>query len=333
MYRIKIEAEKWERVHCILHIEMPSSTSILRRTCLLLHTHRNASTITIPALVDSHPIEATHFAPSSPSSPGKGTCVVISQATGNRRQFYSSWAEYLSKQHDLHVLTYDYRGTHVRKPTEWTLVEHWARRDCAGILSHCFENYDQVVHVGHSLGGNLHALLPPAINQRISRILLVSAASSYLMYHKWNPAFLRTLLSLYVIREPLIWAYGYYPMRTVLRSGVDMPRGIIRQWARWTRHRECFVDDQGRLLTDGFNSVRCPILAVNFADDEFYTQQAFNRFTDQFQQSSNVQRWHLPKGGHFNFFKEKHAAALWKDIVPFLKSGETHAPNTGEARQ
>ena len=307
--------------------------SILQRNSRLSHIVRNASTITIPALVDSHPIEATHFSPSSASTSGKGTCVVISQATGNRRQFYFPLAEYLSEQHNLHVYTYDYRGTHVRKPTEWTLVEHWARRDCAGVFSHCFDHYDQVVHVGHSLGGNLHALLPPAINERISRILLVSAANSYLMYHKWNLAFLRTLLSLYVIREPLIWSYGYYPARTVLRKGVDMPNGIIRQWARWARHRDCFVDDQGHALTDGFNSVRCPMLAVNFANDEFYTQQAFDRFTDQFQHSSNVQRWHLPKGGHFNFFKEKHSATLWEDVVPFLKSGQTQLPNPEKSRQ
>lgn len=173
----------------------------------------------------------------------------------------------------------------------------------------------------------MHALLPSFINEQISRIVLVSTANSYLMYHKWNPAFLRTLLSLYIIREPLIWLYGYYPMRTLLRSGVDMPADIIRQWARWSLNRQCFVDNNGQILTDGFNSVKCPILAVNFADDEYYTREGFDVFTRQFHKSSNNQTWHLPKGGHFHFFKQKQSVNIWNDIARFIKYGDTNLSN------
>jgi len=296
----------------------------------MISSKRNSSTITIPALIDSYPIEATLFEPSSPSS-SNSIGVVISEATGSRRQFYFPFAQYLSENHNLHVITYDYRGIHERKPTEWTLLEHWARRDCAGVLSYCFKKYNQVVHIGHSLGGNMHALLPPFINEQISRILLISSANSYLMYHKWNPAFLSTFTSLYIIREPLLWLYGYYPMRSLLRSGVDMPPEIIRQWARWSLHRQCFVDDKGQMLIDGFNSVKCPILALNFADDEYYTRQAFDIFTKQFHQSSNVQTWRLPKGGHFHFFKQTQSLEIWKDVVRFLKYGDTHhLPNVNK---
>ncbi|CAF1315963.1 unnamed protein product [Rotaria sordida] len=298
---------------------------IIPKNIFKISSLRNSSTITIPALIDSYPIQATIFEPklSSPNS----ICIVISEATGSSRQFYFPFAQYLSQEHNLHVITYDYRGIHERKSTPWTLVEHWARRDCAGVLSYCFQKYDQVVHIGHSLGGNMHALLPTHINEQISRILLISATNSYLMYHKWNLAFLRTLILLYIIREPLMRLYGYYPIRTVFRTGVDMPSNIIRQWARWVLHRQCFVDNNGQLLTDGFNSVKCPILALNFADDEFYTRQAFDLFTKQFHQSSNIQTWHLPKGGHFNFFKEKQSFELWKEVVQFLKYGDTKLPN------
>ncbi|CAF2736628.1 unnamed protein product [Rotaria sp. Silwood2] len=298
---------------------------IIQKNVFMISSIRNSSTITIPALIDSYPIQATLFEPKLSSS--NSTCVVISEATGCRRQLYFPFAQYLSEEHNLHVVTYDYRGIHERKSTQWNLVEHWARRDCAGVLSYCFSKYDQVVHVGHSLGGNMHALLPPNINEQISRILLVSAANSYLMYHKWNPEFLLTFFLLYIIREPLIWLYGYYPMRTVFRSGVDMPSNIIRQWARWTLHRECFTDDNGKLLRDGFDSVKCPILALNFANDEFYTRHAFDIFTKHFHQSSNIQTWHLPKGGHFHFFKEKQSFDLWKEVVRFLKYGDTKLPN------
>ena len=283
------------------------------------HHRRNASTISIPALVDSYPIEATLF--QSPIASPDPICIVVSQATGSRRQFYNSFATHLCEKHHFDVITYDYRGTNERRSTPWTLVEHWARRDCAGVLSYGFQNYGHVVHVGHSLGGNLHALLPPSINQQISRILLVASANSYLMYHKWNPAFLRTLLSLYVIREPLTRLYGYYPLRTLLRSGVDMPANIIRQWARWTRHRQCFVDDHGHDLLDGFHSVQCPMFALSFADDEYYTRQAFDIFTDQFHRSSHVQRCHAPKGGHFGFFKHFPSSSLEPEVVRFLRSG------------
>ncbi|UJR27580.1 hypothetical protein I4U23_008861 [Adineta vaga] len=303
-----------------------SSFRIFRRCISNIYSIRKSSTITIPALVDSHPIEATLFEPTSSLSSSDPICVVISAATGSRRQFYFPFAKYLSEHHNLHVITYDYRGTHDRKSTPWTLLEHWARRDCAGVLSYCFQKYPQVVHLGHSLGGNMHALLPPKINEQLSRILLVSSANSYLMYHKWNLSFLKTCFSLLIIREPLLWIYGYYPMRTLLRAGVDMPSNIIRQWARWSLHRQCFVDKNGQLLTDGFNSVKCPILALNFADDEYYTRQAFDIFTNEFHQSSNVQTWHLPKGGHFHFFKETYSYELWKEIARFLKTGDTTLP-------
>jgi len=301
-----------------------NSLRIVQRCIYMISSKRNSSTITIPALIDSYPIEATLFEP--PSSSSNSICIVISEATGCRRQFYFPFAKYLSENHNLHVITYDYRGIHVQKPTEWTLTKHWARRDCAGVLSYCFKNYNEVVHIGHSLGGNMHALLPSFINEQISRILLISSASSYLMYHKWNPAFLSTITTLYIIREPLIWLYGYFPMRSVLRSGFDMPSNIIRQWARWSLNRQCFVDDRGDRLTNGFNSVRCPILALNFSDDEYYTSQAFDIFTKQFRRSSNLQTWHLSKGGHFNFFKETQSIDIWKDIVRFLKYGDTDHP-------
>ena len=297
---------------------------IIQRCIRLMNTIRNSSTITIPALIDSYPIEATIFEPSSSSS--NSICVVISEATGSRRQLYFPFAQYLSENHNIHVITYDYRGTHERRSTNWSLVEHWSRRDCAGVLSYAFQQYNQVIHVGHSLGGNLHAFLPPSINKQLTRILLLSSANSYLMYHKWNLIFPRTCFLLYFIREPLHWYYGYYPGRTLLRAGVDMPTNIIRQWARWALHRQCFVDDNGQLLTDGFNSVKCPILAVNFEDDEFYTRRAFDIFTDQFHQSSNKYSWHLPKGGHFNFFKETQSFALWKEVARFLKYGDTNLP-------
>jgi predicted alpha/beta hydrolase len=302
---------------------------IIQRCVHLMYNIRNSSTITIPALIDSYPIEATLFEPSSSTS-SDSICVVISEATSSRRQFYFSFARYLSEIHNMHVITYDYRGTHDRRPTEWTLVDHWARRDCAGVLSYCFQKYNQVVHVGHSLGGNLHAFLPSSINEQLTRILLVSSANSYVMNHKWNPAFLRTCFLLYVIREPVLWKYGYYPGRTLLRAGVDIPSNIIRQWARWTSHRQCFVDDNGQLITEGFNSVKCPILALNFEDDEFYTRRAFDIFTDQFHQSSNKHSWHLPKGGHFNFFKEKQSSELWKDVARFLKYGDTSLPTVNK---
>ncbi len=280
-----------------------------------------STTTTIPSLVDSYPIESTIFEP--PSSSPSTICVVISGATGNRRKFYFPFAHYLSQQHNMRVVTYDYRGTNERQRTEWTILEHWARRDCAGVLSHCFQKHNQVVHVGHSLGGNLHALLPPSINKQLTRILLVSAASSYLMYHKWNARFPVTLALLYLLREPMHLVYGYYPMRTLLRSGADFPTSVLRQWARWSRHKECFIDDKGHPITDGFESLKCPIVALNFADDEFYTRRAFDSFTDRFRQSSDVQKWHLPKGGHFNFFKQKDSSPLWQQTARFLKHGDS----------
>jgi predicted alpha/beta hydrolase len=306
-----------------------NSRRILQKYISIISPIRNSSTITIPALVDSHPIEATLFEPPSSSS-SNSICVVISEATGSRRQFYFPFAQYLSENHNFHVIIYDYRGTNVRKLTEWTLVEHWARRDCAGVLSYGLKNYNQVVHIGHSLGGNMHALLPPFINEQISRILLLSSTNSYLMYHKWNPTFFTTLFLLHIIREPLIWLYGYYPMRRLFRTGIDMPKNIIRQWARWSLYRQCFVDDHGQMLTDGFNSVKCPVLAINFADDEFYTRQAFDVFTKQFHHSSNLQTWHLPKGGHFKFFKETQSFELWNDVARFLKHGDTNFPNVNK---
>jgi predicted alpha/beta hydrolase len=119
-------------------------------------------------------------------------------------------------------------------------------------------------------------------------------------------------------------------MSSSLGAGVDIPSDVIRQWARWTLHRQCFVDDKGQMLTDGFNSVKCPILALNFADDKYFIRQAFDAFTKQFHQSSNIQTWHLSKGGHLNFFKESQSVELWKDIVPFLKYGDTNLSNVNK---
>lgn len=288
-------------------------------------TFENATILQIPSLIDNFPIDATLF--HGKSSSKKKTCVIVSSATGSRRQFYFPWAEFLSTKHDLDVLTYDYRGTHVRQSTDWTLVEHWARRDCAGIISYCAKHYDEICYVGHSLGGNILSVLPPSINELLDRVLLISAANSYFMYRKWNKGMLGTILSLHLLREPLILFFGYFPIRTVFRSGVDMPKGIARQWARWVRFADCFVDEQGKMYREGFDSVRCPILALNFNDDQFYKRIAFERFTRQFLNATTLETWHLPKGGHFHFFKESQPSTLWNDVAEYCKTGRIHLTN------
>ncbi|CAF0733676.1 unnamed protein product [Didymodactylos carnosus] len=289
----------------------------------------NQFDLTILSKVDNYPLTATVFEPNKSS-----ICAVISMATGVNRKYYYSFAQYLCEQHQILTVCYDYRGvgdskTNSNQPprgADWNIVD-WARKDCASILSYCLDKYSShdVVTVGHSFGGNIHALMYSEINRRIKRVLTISSTNSYLGYHKKNLEFLMTLFLLYVFREFSAFFYNYYAIKTVFKRGENMPTNIIRQWAHFCKHKQCFVDKQGNLLfPEAYESLQCPILAISFENDRFYKREAFQQFHEQFPNCKITYRHYKEKYryGHFNFFrKSKIDQQLWNECAQFLKDG------------
>ncbi|CAF1289152.1 unnamed protein product [Didymodactylos carnosus] len=291
-----------------------------------LHTTINQYDLTIPAKTDNFPLSATVFEPSDQNA--TRISAVLSSATGVKRQFYSHFAQYLSEQHQIRTICYDYRGIGRSTPpkgTEWNLID-WIQKDCAGVLEYTLQKYpqDQLVTIGHSVGAHVHAMMYPELNKQVQRVLSVAGSNAYLLWRKkLNLTFLMTLLMFYVLREPLIYFYDYFPTKQLFNVMEDLPKNVVRQWAYFMRRQKYFVDKNDvPLFPEGYESLQCPLLAISFENDEYSTKRSFH---EPFVNCQLIQRHYTRQYqfGHLKFFSSKASKSrLWQECAEFLKTGQ-----------
>ncbi|TKB46809.1 alpha/beta fold hydrolase [Ferrimonas sediminicola] len=247
--------------------------------------------------------------------------LILAPAMGATQGFYRPLVHWLVGQ-GLRVITFDYHGVGASRqaPLQHCHVNivDWGRNDCAAVINAAYR-HDQshpLIWLGHSLGGQLPGMIPNV--HLLDRIITVASGSGY--WRESPPRLKRKVWMLWYLAAPLTTnLVGYFPGRRLNMVG-DLPAGVMRQWRRWCLHPNYAVGVEGEPLRAGFQSVRCPITAISFEDDELISPVNVEKLHLDYR-SAPVTLVHLSRKecggrmGHWGFFHPKQETRLWRDLL------------------
>ncbi|HSD44145.1 MAG TPA: alpha/beta fold hydrolase [Burkholderiales bacterium] len=274
------------------------------------------------AAADGYSLGATLFAPDAPND----RVVVLNAAMGVKCRFYAPFALHLAAR-GFTAVTYDYRGIGDSRPPRLrsfpARLADWGERDFAGVLDWVAAQFPaaRMLAIGHSVGGQIVGLAPNA--DRVAALLCVAAQSGY--WGHWSMARKLGMWALWHAAMPIgVHAVGYFPSRR-LGLGEDLPPGVARQWAEWGRSAHYIAGPPGGAMPDRFVRLRLAIRAYSFGDDHFAPRPAVDALLGFYRGATAVEHRHvapaelgLRRIGHFGFFREGNAPALWADAAAWL---------------
>jgi predicted alpha/beta hydrolase len=254
----------------------------------------------------------------------RGAALVV-PAMGVGQDFYAPFASWLAAR-GWNTLTFDFRGVGASAPRTLRGFEAdvlaWAQLDCAAALA-CARSlaYGRpLIWIGHSLGGQILAMTPG--NDALSAAVTVASGVGY---WKENALPLRRYSWwLWHVIAPVATALaGYFPGKT-LRIVGDLPKGVMRQWSRWCRHREYAVGVEGDLMRERYRRVTLPMLSLSFTDDEYMSERnvaVLHAFYARARRDMRRVAPHdagLARVGHFGFFRPDAGARLWPLMLDWV---------------
>jgi len=255
--------------------------------------------------------------------------VLIVPAMGVEQHYYAAFAHWLAAQ-GFWVVTFDYRGVGQSRPAPFrqTLrgldadVFTWAEKDCAAMVEFAAQRLGNrpLLWIGHSLGGQILALLPN--RARVRAMVTVATGSGYWLEN--SPKLRNYVWWLWFFAVPVaLRLFGYFPGRKMKKIG-DLPHGVMRQWRAWCLNREYVVGVEGEGIRRRFAEVTTPILSLSFTDDEYMSARNIRSLHGFYAGAPRemtriapheVNEKHI---GHFGFFRKRFAETLWPSAGAWL---------------
>ncbi len=267
---------------------------------------------------DGFPLAATRY---KAVGPARGTAL-IAPATGVHQRYYAPFATFLAAM-GWDVLTWDWRGVaDSRHGLPWTdprfTMRAWGTEDLRAAIAWGSARTPDgpVVLVGHSFGGQAVGLA--ANGNRLDALVLVAAQHGWLGHWPWHlrPA----LRGFWHLAVPLLTTvFGRLPSSRI-GLGMDLPREVAREWARWCRRPE------GLGEWTGHATITAPILALSFADDLIAPRRAAEALLREYRGAVGARHEHIAPAdvgcariGHFGFFRSGVVPGLWQRCAAFLQ--------------
>lgn len=260
-----------------------------------------------------------------PEVTAKGT-VVISAALGVLKEFYEPFARFLTEQ-GYAAVTYDNRGigesqTDLFRGHDLRMID-WGAQDLEAVLSMVVAESiaPRIFIVAHSAGGQLIGLAPLSI--RLSGAVFAPASTANRSMYPLPFCFVIYLL-MHVVIPVLSFGRDSFPARALGISSVNVPTGIISQWARWARQKDHLFSKKFGIDTRRYSQFTFPILAYSFDDDAYSPKAAVEHLLSQYPKAGierrRIRAAELGAGkiGHLGFFKEKMRQTLWKQTTEWL---------------
>ena len=284
----------------------------------------NHSTPTDPGGVVSHAVTAADGRElAARTFPGESSdIVVIAGGAGIPQRFYAGIAEWI-RARGPSVVTFDYRGMadsrHHHPRRDDARMRDWGRLDVEAVLRHARDRATgRLLWLGHSAGG---WLLPLAASRHLpERIVTIGTLSPYWRLltpmERW-----RFGVALHLVFPSLLGVVGHVPGR--VWGGDDLPRGVARDWMRWSRHPEYFFGDP-TLDTSGFAELTAPVLAVRATDDPWATSASHGAAHAWFSGSRvdvldvTPTEVGAPRIGHFDLLRERVGGPVWPRLIDWL---------------
>ncbi|MDX1572327.1 MAG: alpha/beta fold hydrolase [Xanthomonadales bacterium] len=265
---------------------------------------------------DGHPLAATVWRP-----PVARRVAIINSATGVPRGFYRHFGMALAEAGYM-AIAYDYRGTGDSAPKHLkgcnARMRDWALLDMTGVIDWVRTHLEpeKLFLVGHSIGGQAAGLIDNA--DAIDGMITMSAQSGYWRLQGGEQKYL-TGLHVHVTLPLLSRLFGYMPWSR-LNGGLDLPKGVALEFARWCRDPDYLLGDRS-LPLHRYRQFTAPVLAYSFGDDKWGTRESVDAMMKAY---PNVERRHvepaeagLDRIGHVGFFRPA-SKNLWAEAIDWL---------------
>lgn len=246
--------------------------------------------------------------------------VVIAGGTGIPHRYYKRLATWLAEHHNVHVLSFDYRGIGTSKPNRsmkgyQATFPDWAS-DLQTAVHYAAERGPTVV-VGHSFGGQAFGMTDA---HSYTRGLYTFATGA-----GWH-GYMKTLESLRVrllwngLGPVLVGWKGFLPSKLV-GMGEDLPLGVYKDWRRWCLSPNYFFDDPDAHFKSNFPRVDVPVIAVNSTDDAWAPPASAKAFIDHYPNASYVtitpEQLGMKSIGHMNYVRPV-CQKLWENLGKWI---------------
>ncbi len=274
---------------------------------------------------DGERIEADVFEPPERAPVAK---LLVGPAMGVRRQFYAPFAADMAA-HGVATMTFDYRGVggSRRGPVgaSEARLSQWGEQDMAAATLALRRLGGEggagapLLFVGHSVGGQLFGLMA---EMPYRAALLVGSQSGH--WRHWDGADRAAMAAFWYLGVPaLTGALGYLPMRA-FGQGEDIPKGVAREWARWSRDRSYVGVRLAERPDAGFNHWGGRLRAVAIADDRYAPPRAVAALAGLYRAAEREVVTLRPDDvgaraiGHFGWFRRHVRDTLWADARRWL---------------
>ncbi len=251
--------------------------------------------------------------------------IMIAPATGIKRSFYHTFANYL-KAHDYAVLTFDNRGIGDSingdlNRCDASLV-NWGQLDMTAVLNSLKQLYpDMPYHlIGHSAGGQLAGLMSNAHD--LTSMFNVGCSSGSLKYAKYPFKLMSSF-----------WLNIYIPFNNFLFKhtkshwvgmGEPLPKRVGQEWRRWCNAKGYIkVDLDKRISQHLYHDLSLPSMWLHAADDDIANDDTVKDMIRVFKKIDaevikiNPNDYGYKDIGHMKFFSSKRQA-LWHHALTWL---------------
>lgn len=253
--------------------------------------------------------------------------MIVCPAIFVRQRFYYSFAAHLAGQ-GLRAITFTNRGMGISLAAErddWAhQLRHWGELDLPAViaLARRTRPNDRLYLVGHSMGGQV-AALSEAVHQ-LEGIVTVAATSSW--WGHWPLPLNLGILAWYWMVPLVGRALRTFPAER-LGLGPDVDSRLVRDWARWGRHRDYLHGPFG--LHPQMASYEGRVLVYSFTDDgHLGCRRAVEALHSNYQRARITHRHVDPQEvgatrlGHFGYFRQDSGEPLWQQTISWISGGE-----------
>lgn len=268
---------------------------------------------------DGRPLEGDLYEPTGPAR----ASVIVHGATAVPRRHYDAFARHLQEL-GFRVMTYDYRGvggsTAGHPRSDRATMTDWLEHDApAAVRTLTLRDPTlPLLVVGHSFGGQVAAGLDGVA--RPLAIVTTGAQRGYWAEFAWQSR-PKMFLNWYVLLPLVSTVLGYVPGAAGL--GVDMPSGVVEEWAKWCRSPDYFLGDHPELGVR-IGRYEGHLLSLSATDDDYASLSNVEWLIDLHARAKREHRRFTPHDagvrafGHFGFFKKQAATTVWPEITSYF---------------
>lgn len=263
---------------------------------------------------DNHRFDAQLYLAKAPDAP----VLIFYSAMGTPSKVYRAFASTMV-EHGISVCTPDWRGigsSSVRASRNADFgYRHLVEVDAPALISALEIRFPDAKFWlgGHSLGGQLGALIASTNTRRVQGLLPIASGSVYLpCFPKKSQRQIRFIGLLIKTLVPLL---GYFPGNRFGFAGREA-QGVMRDWYRVAGSGRYEPDNTAIDYEHALSQLNLPVLGLNFASDTFATEAAGNYLLGKLSNCS-PQKW---------LWDESHSNGIRFDHYSWLKNAPLVVP-------